>query len=294
MEERVFTQARAFAQSRKPYRGTHSIRLGFFTCIGFILLALNHLRPAEVYDIRRHLNDAIFLSLDWLGRPLAILEKKIFHLQNFITNIHRLQELEYHFQELEIWQHRARQFQHENQKLRESLRYVKRELPVVATVRAFFSFDGRYLQSMMVEAGEAEGIQLNQPVIAYGRLIGRIIEVSPHSSRVLLITDLHSRIPIETEWSHLRGILTGTNSKRLAFLHEREKKDLLEGELVFTTGEGGILPSGYLIGKLVVTEQEEIFVDPGIEWRKIDIVQILKLPEEVANDPPHQEKNPEK
>ncbi len=52
---------------------------------------------------------------------------------------------------------------------------------------------------------------------------------------------------------------------------------MLKGELVFTTGEGGIFPSGYLVGKLVFTDDEDMFVDPGIDWHKVDVVQVLNL-----------------
>jgi rod shape-determining protein MreC len=287
MGERPLTQAGAFAQTRRFYSLSYMIRFGVFSTIGLLLLMLNHLQPRAVFEVRRYLNDGVVSVLTTCGQPFTYFEKKLFHFQEFILSFQRFQFLEQQLQELETWQSRARQLLYENKKLRESLRYIKQDLPVVATARAFFSFDGRYLQSMIVDAGEKEGVQVNQPVVAYGRLIGRVVEVSPHSARVLLITDLYSRIPVETEWSQLRGILTGTNSKKLIFLHEREKKNLLEGELVFTTGEGGIFPPGYLIGTLSFTEAEEIFVDPGIEWRKIDMVQILQSSEETSFQSDH-------
>ena len=275
MEEDIFNTTRAFIQTRKHYGSSYIIRLGIFTITCLLLLTTNYINPHYISLVRQHLNDQTATTVRWLHKPQQNLQN---FLQSFSIILRQLrQPLSVLDQTTVIqeWQLRARSLAYENKKLKKSLKFIQGDHVHVATAHAFLNKNGRHLQALTIDAGTKQGLKVNQPVIANGRLIGRIIETSLHSSLVLLITDGHSRIPIETEWSQARAILTGNNTSQLTLLHEREPINFLKEELAFTTGEGGIYPPGYIIGKISINEKNSIIVDPMINWEQIDVVQII-------------------
>ena len=277
MEEGIFNTTRAFVQTRKHYGSSYIIRLGLYTLTCVIVLSSHYLRPSATLYLRQHLNDVAAYSIQRIHQPLQSLQNFIRSIHSVITQYQQASSSITSSASDEDWQWQLRTLHNENQKLKKSLRYVQRDHQNVTTARAFLDFNNRHLQTITIDAGAQQGLAVDQPVVAYGRLVGRIIEVSLQSAVALLITDSHSRIPIDAEWSGARGILTGDNTTKLTFLHERERTNLLEGELVFTTGDGGIYPPGYVIGKICVDDDEHVYVDPRIDWQRLDYVQILDV-----------------
>src|SRR5690606_4385105 len=107
---------------------------------------------------------------------------------------------------------------------------------------------GPFIRSALVNAGETHGVLKGQIVINYNGLVGRIIEVGSKTSRVLLITDINSRIPIITASSRERGIVVGNNTDLLSLLYLPEDTRVQIGEIIFTSGDGESFPSGVPIG----------------------------------------------
>ena len=92
-------------------------------------------------------------------------------------------------------------------------------------------------------------------------LIGRVAEVGYRSSRILLVTDLNSRIPVLVGESRERAILTGDNS-----------------DLVVTSGHGGAFPAGLPVGKVIVTGEEgsaELRVQPFLAPDRLEFVRLM-------------------
>lgn len=101
-------------------------------------------------------------------------------------------------------------------------------------------------QQVIVDKGEREGVFVGQPVLdAYG-VMGQVIDVGVFSSRVLLITDARSAIPVQNSRNGLRAIAAGTNfMDELILLHMPATADIKVGDLYVTSGLGGRFPFGY-------------------------------------------------
>jgi rod shape-determining protein MreC len=108
-----------------------------------------------------------------------------------------------------------------------------------------------FLETMILDAGKAEGVKPGQAVIDTRGMIGRIFLAGEHTSWVILLTDLNSRIPVISEPGHAQAILTGDNAKAPALETLAQGAQVHEGDQVVSSGDGGILPPGLPIGTVV-------------------------------------------
>ena len=103
-------------------------------------------------------------------------------------------------------------------------------------------FERSVRRSIIAAAGARAGIAKGQAVVAGGGLTGRVQAVGDSSARVLLLTDLNSRVPVMLEESRERAILAGDNSARPQIQFLRHAAAIRIGERVVTSGRGGVLP----------------------------------------------------
>jgi rod shape-determining protein MreC len=108
-----------------------------------------------------------------------------------------------------------------------------------------------FLETMILDAGKAEGVKPGQAVIDTRGMIGRIFLAGEHTSWVILLSDLNSRIPVISEPGHAQAILTGDNAKAPALETLAQGAVVHEGDQVVSSGDGGILPPGLPIGTVV-------------------------------------------
>ncbi len=118
---------------------------------------------------------------------------------------------------------------------------------------------GPFVQARLIDAGWRRGVREGHPVLNERGLVGRVVNVGQSSARVLLLTDLNSRIPVMTEEGEARALLIGDNSTapRLEFVNRGAV--LEEGERIVTSGDGGLLPRGLPVGVAAPAS--------GVAWR---------------------------
>lgn len=126
-------------------------------------------------------------------------------------------------------------------------------------------------------------IKKDYPVISTKGLVGRVVEVYPRILKILLVTDILSRIPVKFLNSKERGILigNGSNLMNLEYLQntpdnsaEFKKFTPQEGEVLITSGAGGIFPEGIPVGVISKTG-DNIQVKPFVNVTSLNIVTIL-------------------
>ena len=116
------------------------------------------------------------------------------------------------------------------------------------TVRIVAETDGPFADTLLADAGRRSGVQVNDIAFNEAGLVGRVITVGERSSRILLVTDFNSRVPVMGERSGVRAVLYGSRD-RIGRLDDLPENDLfVEGERILTSGEGGIFPRGLMTG----------------------------------------------
>ena len=111
-----------------------------------------------------------------------------------------------------------------------------------------------FLRSIIVNRGSKDNVALGMAVLDGGYLIGKIIEVNYSTSRVLLISDLNSKIPVSIEPGNIQSILSGTGQD-IGKIEFMQKKISIENKsVVYSSGSGGIFKAGIPIGIISLEE----------------------------------------
>lgn len=120
------------------------------------------------------------------------------------------------------------------------------------TSKVYLSSKNNMENSLFLNIGSNDGVQEGNIVLGVKKsVIGRIINVRENSSNVLLLTDINSKIPVHTLGTNERLILSGTNNGHLEIdFFNSKNPQLVDGDLVYTSGDSDIIPDGLYIGKI--------------------------------------------
>ena len=125
------------------------------------------------------------------------------------------------------------------------------------TARITTVVDGPFAQTVLANAGTLQGVVPGAVAMNEGGLVGRVIQLGDRSSRILLVSNYQSQLPVMGEVSGVRAIMQGKDRDRGVLRDLPETADFIEGERILSSGEGGAYPRGLVVG--TVTEQ-------GAEW----------------------------
>ena len=104
-------------------------------------------------------------------------------------------------------------------------------------------------------------------VVAVG-VIGRVSQVSDSAARVILLTDINSRVPVLIESSRTRAIMAGTNSARTKLIHLPQGARVVPSDRIITSGHGGAFPPGLAVGIVASVSESGIRVQPFTNFSK--------------------------
>lgn len=244
----------------------------------FISIGLVFLGKAESFVVDRArtlLNQALTPVLEVVIEPFTAVSESLQRLGGAFNVFEENDRLKAENARLRRWEHVARQLELENGHLRASLNVVPESQQISITARVVGDFGGSFVRSILVNSGQEHGISVGNSVFVQGVLIGRIVEVGPKASRAILVTDLNSKIPVQTE-SGVRGILAGNNSELTDILHLPEDAIVKNGERVMTSGDGGVFPPGLSVGEVTdVQPKGDVKVIPLEGLSRLDFVQIV-------------------
>ncbi|MGE0733872.1 MAG: rod shape-determining protein MreC [Alphaproteobacteria bacterium] len=170
-----------------------------------------------------------------------------------------------------------RQFERENKELRRLLNAGPRDQIKAVAARVIADTGGVYVRSLLVRAGLRDGIEKGRAVISGDGLAGRVTEVGERSSRVMLITDVNSRIPVLLEKNGEKAVLAGDNTERPRLVYLPRTVQVEKGDRLVTSGHGGLIPPGLLAGIVVEVDGPIIRVQPAVNWNRLGQVKILEI-----------------
>lgn len=194
----------------------------------------------------------------------------------------------------------------ENQALKDELSKMKVELQLLAEIKAErdqlldqLSFKkgsslhllaariiardpSLFFKTLEIDRGEKDGIQGSMAVVSPAGAVGRILKVYDHTSTVLLITDMNSRIDSIVERSRSRVIVGGASDGDLNLRYLPRRFDLREGDVILTSGMGGFFPPGFKVGVVVGLARDPHFVleqasvEPAVDFDSLENVFVVQ------------------
>jgi rod shape-determining protein MreC len=218
---------------------------------------------------RTTLSDAVAPALDVLARPLAAAESTLDRARGVVALYQDNRRLEQENARLLQWQQVALKLSADNRQLRGLLKAVPEGKVSYVTTRVIANSGGAYVRTVMVNAGAEDGLARGQAAITGDGLVGRLTEVGSRAARVLLITDLNSRIPVVIDGSHSSAVLAGDNSDRPRLVYLATPDAVKVGDRVVTSGEGGIFPPGVPVGVVTALGNGGPRVEPYVEMSQL-------------------------
>ena len=224
---------------------------------------------------RMALSDALAPIYGVLAEPLATVHQGIDAAQDMLTVYRDNVRLRDENERLRRWQAVARALDAENKTLKSNLHWVPDDAPSYVTARVVADAGGVYARAVLLSLGPNHGITKGQIVLDDHGLVGRVTEVGSRSARVLLLTDLNSRIPVILENSRARAILVGTNGSRPRLQHWAEGTQPAEGERIITSPEANVFPAGLPVGTVRYTANNVPEVETDAHLDRLEIVRLF-------------------
>lgn len=124
-----------------------------------------------------------------------------------------------------------------------------------------------YINQVLLNKGSKDNVFIGQPVLDANGVMGQIIQVDPLTSRVLLINDPHSGVPVQVARNGIRAIAVGdAMTGQLRLMHVPQTADVRAGDMLITSGLGDHFPEGYPVGQVV-----SVIKDPGLQFATIAV-----------------------
>ena len=238
-------------------RGTRQkFSLFFLITLAAIIFFLD-IKNFRVISISKNIiNDAIYRLVNVANLPV-----NLFSTAGKTTN-----EIFFTFQENkklkeELSELRAKNFQveflsNQNKNLRKTLESDRDNSNEKTLAKVLLDKDSPYLKSIIINRGSNSGIAKGMPVIDGNNLVGKIVEVNYLSSRVLLLNDLNSRIPVTLGEEGAQAILTGKGGENPSLEYLPDQFIGQNDITVFTSGKDGIFVPGITIGKTIIKDSK--------------------------------------
>ncbi|MBX7146848.1 MAG: rod shape-determining protein MreC [Alphaproteobacteria bacterium] len=174
------------------------------------------------------------------------------------------------------WQAVARQLEAENTSLR-NLTHMPAEPAIsFATGRVIGNYTGSFSHNVLVNIGEQQNISKGQIALTGDGLAGRVLEVSSHTSRVVLITDSSSRIPVINERTREKAILVGDNSDLPKIIYIQPDSFPQIGDRIVTSGDGGVFLPGMQIGIVTQLVGSGALVQPFVDLDRLEYLRLIR------------------
>lgn len=244
--------------------------------LAVVALVVSKTNENAAQRIRTLTMDALAPVFQVMSRPVETVENIVGAGRHFWSTYEENQQLRRDLVRLQQWQEIARRLEQENAILRSQLNIVPEVRPDFISARVIADTRSPFVKTLLVNAGKRDGVVDGQAVVTGDGLAGRIVETGKRSARVLLLTDLNSRVPVIVESSRYRGILAGDNTDRprLIFLPANAKTS--NGQRVVTSGHGGVFPAGLPIGTISTVGDGDIRIQPFADWERVEYLSVLR------------------
>lgn len=260
---------------------------------GALLMVLNRSTVRVGEGLSSVALDTVAPVLSAMRAPFEWVKIATSEVQGYFFVHSRNRELEAHVARLKEIESHNRTLMAENRRLKKLLGIIEPEQDVVGAARIVGSTGGSYVRSAIILRGARDGVAKGQPVRDSDGLVGQVIDVGYASARILLLTDVSSRIPVRVEESNRTAIATGLNSSHVALQFLSPGEPLKVGDRLVTSGDGGTFPPGIPVAIVTEPRGPEPKARPLANPGGLDFVLVLRpfVPEAYKN--PHPASRPQ-
>lgn len=230
----------------------------------------------RVERLRVALVDRVVPNMEWAIMPVTRATGMIEQFQSYTRVYEQNRELRRELQQMKAWREAALQLEQANARLLD-LNQVRLDPRLTHVTGVVLADSGSpFRQSVLINVGARDGIVDGWATMDGLGLVGRISGVGRSTSRVILLTDANSRVPVTVQPSGQRAILSGDNTP-LPPLDFIEKSDLVRpGDRIVTSGDGGLFPAGLLVGQVVQGPDRRLRATLSADYQRLEFLRVLR------------------
>ncbi len=240
----------------------------------FVLMLVNKTDTILIEKTSSVATDVVTPMIDVLVIPAKILAQ----VYDYFHDLKQVREdnlkLKEENRQLNLLYERARALEIENKLLSGLLNFVVPPEAEYVTARVVAEEGDAFSHSLIAYIGNKD-VTRGQIAISDKGVVGRVDKVSNVYAKILLITDINSRIPVMVEKTRVRGIVAGDNTMFPKLVFTPLGAELNVGDRVVTSGVSGVFPAGLPVGKVVGVSKYEIKIKPFTNLEELEYVKLV-------------------
>jgi len=244
--------------------------------ISILVLSLEYFKSGPIVKFRSFTKDIIFKSSYYMTRPFVFVETNYYIFQdhlNMYENYKVLQEKDLKIESIKI---ENKFLVAENTRIKKLIEENNSFTENHILSKVLLDQRSPYLKSIIINKGLNEEIKIGSSVKNKSYYVGKIVNVNYMTSRVLLASDLNSKIPVIVEPGSLNAILSGNGNNDWAVLEYLPKQNNIKDDfIVYTSGIDGNISAGIPVGKVFI-ENDKKLVKFFVDFNQLQFVKVKK------------------
>ena len=223
--------------------------------ISAFIILLSSLDLKVIRYLKIGINEIVYRSSFVVSIPENALKNTFISITDYATFFNDYKKNKIELKALQSKNISSEITQFENKELKELINdYVSSSDKILAKI--IVDHDSPFLKSIIINKGSKDNIVIGTNVYDQSYLVGRVIEVNYKTSRVLLLSDLNSNVPVTIAPQNIQAIITGTgdNYGQIKYIQKGLSDELNDQSIIYTSGTGAIFKSGIPIGKLQIID----------------------------------------
>jgi len=233
----------------------------FFVILSITLIVFDKKDILNSSYIRSKIVNSIFRTKDLLLSNLSNLDKLTLSFTSKNELILENQYLREKIEQNNLFKLKSERLEIENNILRKELSLQPPSIENYILVKVIADTQTDYNKTIIINAGKNMNFSKGDTALTNKGLIGSVIEVYDKYSRVLLINDINSKIPVRVGKNNKKAIISGNNTNKMDLLYLKENVSFDDGDIVYTSGDGGYFNSGIPIG-ILKNNNNAIHIEP--------------------------------
>lgn len=249
--------------------------LPLLVAASFGLMLLGKADALLAERLRVQVADLLAPAYAVLAEPARTMRDVVEEVQELVSLRTENARLREENQRLRQWQDSALRLEQDLAQLRAQLGFVPEARGTFRSARVVADAGGAYARAVLIATGPQTPVAKGQVALDARGLVGRVTDVGARSARVLLMTDINSRIPVVVERTRATAILTGTNGPRPRLAHWLDGTAPPQpGDRIVTAAQANAFPPGLPVG-VVVAGRSGLEVEPFADLDRLEIVRVF-------------------
>ena len=219
--------------------------------ISIFIIVLSSLDFKAVRYLKVAINEMVYRSSFIVSIPENFIKNTFIEVKDYTTFFNNYKKDKEELNKLKSNYVSSEITQYENKELKELINdYVSTSNKILAKI--IVDHNSPFLKSIIINKGSKDNIKIGTNIYDQSYLVGKVIEVNYKTSRVLLLSDLNSNVPVTIAPQNTQSIITGTggNYGQIKYIKDGFSEQFTDQSIIYTSGTGAIFKSGIPIGKV--------------------------------------------